>query len=122
MPRSTNNPASRRRRKKVLDRAKGFYSGRRKLYQNAHETVKRALRYAYRDRRVRKRDFRQLWIARINAATRANDLPYSQFMAGLRAAGIEVNRKVLADLAVSDPAAFSEYVKRAQSALGAAQQ
>jgi large subunit ribosomal protein L20 len=117
MPRATNNPASRRRRKKVLNRAKGFYSGRRKLFQNAKETVKRALRYAYRDRKTRKRDFRQLWIARINAATRAADLPYSRFMAGLRAAGIEVNRKMLADLAVKDPAAFNVYVKQAQTAL-----
>jgi large subunit ribosomal protein L20 len=117
MPRATNNPASRKRRKKVLNRAKGFYSGRRKLFQNANETVRRALRYAYSDRKVRKRDFRQLWIARINAATRAADLPYSRFMAGLRAAGIEVNRKMLAELAVKDPAAFNEYVKQAQTAL-----
>ncbi len=117
MPRATNNPASRRRRKKILDRAKGFYSGRRKLIRSARETVKRALRYAYRDRRVRKRDFRTLWIARINAAARANDMPYSRFMAGLRTAGVEVNRKMLAELAVHDPAAFNEYVKRAQSAL-----
>lgn len=120
MPRATNNPASRRRRKKILNRAKGFYSGRRKLFQNAKETVRRALRYSYRDRRVRKRDFRGLWIARINAATRANDLPYSRFMAGLRLAGIEVDRKILADLAVNDPAAFEGYVKTAQEALAKA--
>jgi large subunit ribosomal protein L20 len=117
MPRATNNPASRRRRKKVLDRAKGYYSGRRKLFQNARETVKRALAYAYRDRKARKRDFRSLWIARINAATRSSDLTYSRFMAGLRVAGVEVNRKMLADLAVKDPAAFEEYVKIARSAL-----
>lgn len=117
MPRATNNPASRRRRKKVMNRAKGFYSGRRKLFQNAKETVKRALRFSYRDRRVRKREFRQLWIARINAATRASDLTYSRFMAGLRAAGIEVDRKILADLAVNDQPAFAEYVKLAQQAL-----
>jgi large subunit ribosomal protein L20 len=117
MPRATNNPASRRRRKKLLNRAEGYYSGRRKLYQNAKETVRRALRYAYRDRRQRKRDFRQLWIARINAATRNSDLTYSRFMAGLRVAGVEVNRKVLADLAISDPTAFTEYVKIAQDAL-----
>ncbi|MBX7246330.1 MAG: 50S ribosomal protein L20 [Candidatus Sumerlaeaceae bacterium] len=121
MPRSTNNPASRQRRKKVLNRAKGFYSGRRKLYQNAKETVKRALRFSYRDRRVRKRDFRTLWIARINAATRDSDLTYSRFMAGLRIAGIEVNRKVLAELAINDPAAFGEYVKIAQGALASQQ-
>jgi large subunit ribosomal protein L20 len=117
MPRATNNPASKQRRKKVLNRAKGFYQGRRKLFQNAKETVRRALRYAYRDRRARKRDFRRLWIARINAATRAADMPYSRFMAGMRAAGIEVDRKILSDLAVNDPAAFNEYVKLAQSAL-----
>jgi len=117
MPRATNNPASRRRRKKILKLAKGYYSGRRKLFQNAKETVKRALQFAYRDRRVRKREFRQLWIARINAATREAGLPYSQFMAGLRAAGIEVDRKILAELAVSDSAAFSQYVKIAQDAL-----
>lgn len=117
MPRATNNPASRRRRKKVLDRAKGYYSGRRKLFQNANETVKRALVFAYRDRKARKRDFRQLWIARINAATRAADLPYSKFMAGLRLAGVDVDRKILAELAVSDEAAFGQYVQMAKDAL-----
>lgn len=117
MPRATNNPASRRRRKKVLDRAKGYYSGRRKLFQNANETVKRALVFAYRDRKVRKRDFRQLWIARINAATRAADLPYSKFMAGLRLAGIDVDRKILAELAITDEAAFNQYVQLAKDAL-----
>ncbi|MCX7624620.1 MAG: 50S ribosomal protein L20 [Candidatus Sumerlaeaceae bacterium] len=122
MPRATNNPASRRRRKKILDRAEGYYSGRRKLFQNAKETVKRALRYAYRDRRQRKREFRALWIARINAATRSADLPYSRFMAGLRAAGVEVNRKMLADMAVRQPEVFAEYVKIAQEALAAKSQ
>lgn len=117
MPRATNNPASRRRRKKVLKQAKGFYSGRRKLFQNARETVKRALAFAYRDRRVKKREFRQLWIARINAASRAADMPYSRFMAGLRLAGVQVDRKILAELAVSDSAAFNEYIKIAQDAL-----
>lgn len=122
MPRATNNPASRRRRKKILDRAEGYYSGRRKLFQNAKETVKRALRYAYRDRRQRKREFRALWIARINAATRSADLPYSRFMAGLRAAGVEVNRKMLADIAVRQPEVFAQYVKIAQEALAAKSQ
>lgn len=117
MPRATNNPASRRRRKKILKLAKGYYSGRRKLFQNAKETVKRALRFAYRDRRVKKRDFRKLWIARINAASRNDGMPYSQFMAGLRTAGIEVDRKILAELAVSDAAAFSQYVVVAKNAL-----
>jgi large subunit ribosomal protein L20 len=120
MPRATNNPASRRRRKKVLDRAKGYYSGRRKLFQNANETVKRALVFAYRDRKARKRDFRQLWIARINAASRAADMPYSKFMAGLRLAGVDVDRKILAELAVSDEAAFNQYVQVAKDALAKA--
>ena len=117
MPRATNNPASKRRRKKILKLAKGYYSGRRKLFQNAKETVKRALVYAYRDRRVRKREFRKLWIARINAASRQSDMPYSQFMAGMRLAGIEVDRKILAELAISDSAAFGEYVRVAREAL-----
>lgn len=117
MPRATNNPASRRRRKKVLKLAKGYYAGRRKLFQNANETVKRALAYAYRDRKVKKREFRKLWIARINAATRQADLPYSRFMAGLRLAGIEVDRKILSDLAITDPASFNKYVEAAKEAL-----
>lgn len=117
MPRSTNNPASRRRRKKVLDHAKGYYSGRRKLFQNANETVKRALAYAFRDRKTKKREFRKLWIARINASSRAADLPYSRFMAGLRMSGIEVDRKILADLAVTDAPSFTKYVEIAKAAL-----
>lgn len=117
MPRATNNPASRRRRKKVLKLAKGYYSGRRKLFQNANETVKRALAYAYRDRKVKKREFRQLWIARINAAARQSDLSYSRFMAGLRLAGIEVDRKILSDLAITDNASFQKYVDAAKAAL-----
>lgn len=117
MPRATNNPASRRRRKKVLKLAKGYYSGRRKLFQNANETVKRALVYAYRDRKVKKREFRQLWIARINAAARQSDLSYSRFMAGLRMAGIEVDRKILSDLAITDSASFQQYVQAAKTAL-----
>ena len=117
MPRATNNPASKRRRKKVLKQAKGYYAGRRKLFQNANETVKRALAYAYRDRKVKKREFRQLWIARINAATRQFDLTYSRFMSGLRLAGIEVDRKILSDLAISDSASFEKYVEAAKQAL-----
>jgi len=117
MPRATNNPASKRRRKKVLKLAKGYYSGRRKLFQNANETVKRALVYAYRDRKVKKREFRQLWIARINAATRQSDLSYSRFMAGLRLAGIEVDRKILSDIAITDNASFQKYVEAAKAAL-----
>lgn len=117
MPRATNNPASKRRRKKVLKQAKGYYAGRRKLFQNANETVKRALVYAYRDRKVKKREFRQLWIARINAATRQFDLTYSRFMSGLRLAGIEVDRKILSDIAISDSASFQKYVETAEDAL-----
>ena len=117
MPRATNNPASKRRRKKVLKQAKGYYAGRRKLFQNANETVKRALAYAYRDRKVKKREFRQLWIARINAATRQFDLTYSRFMSGLRLAGIEVDRKILSDIAISDSASFQKYVEAAKQAL-----
>jgi large subunit ribosomal protein L20 len=117
MSRSTNNPASRQRRKKVLKRAKGFYSGRRKLFQNANETVNRALRYAYRDRRTRKREFRALWIARINAAVRPLGLSYNQFINGLNEAGITVDRKILSELAISDSAAFGQLVDQAKAGL-----
>ncbi|MFH0795173.1 MAG: 50S ribosomal protein L20, partial [bacterium] len=108
MPRSTNNVASRARRKKVLHRAKGYYMGRRKFFQNAKETVKRALRYAYRDRRQRKREFRRLWIARINAAARANGLSYSRFIKGLGLTGIELDRKSLSDMATHDADGFRQ--------------
>lgn len=99
---------ARRRRKKVLKLAKGFRGGRSKLFRTAADSVDKALMYAYRDRRVRKRDFRKLWIVRINAAARMNDLSYNKFMNGLKLAGSELDRKVLADLAVSDPAGFSQ--------------
>jgi large subunit ribosomal protein L20 len=99
---------ARKRRKKVLKLAKGFRAGRSKLFRTAADAVDKALMYAYRDRRARKRDFRRLWIARINAATRMNNLPYSKFIHGLKLAGIELDRKVLAELAISDPAAFSK--------------
>ena len=118
MPRATNNVASRRRRKKILKQAKGAYSARSRLFQNAKETVKRALAYAYRDRKVRKREFRRLWITRINAQARVEGLSYNRFMNGLKLAGIEADRRVLADLAVHDQAAFSAYVTRAKEALG----
>jgi large subunit ribosomal protein L20 len=97
-----------KRRNKILRAAKGARGARSKLYKSAKETVERALRYAYRDRRTKKRDFRQLWIVRINAAAREHDLSYSRFMAGLKDAGVVINRKMLAELAVSDPAAFGE--------------
>jgi large subunit ribosomal protein L20 len=117
MPRATSGPATRQRRKKVLKQAKGYYSGRRKLFKNAKETVRRALQYAYRDRRQRKRDFRRLWIARINAAARPNGLSYSRFINGLKLAGVSVDRKVLADLAVQDVAAFDKFIQLAKEAL-----
>jgi len=98
---------ARRRRKKVLKLAKGFRGGHSKLFRTAADAVDKALMYAYRDRRVRKRDFRRLWIVRINAAARMNDLSYSRFMHGLKNTGIELDRKILADLAVSDPAGFT---------------
>ena len=99
---------ARRRRKKVLKLAKGFRGGRSKLFRTAADAVDKALMYAYRDRRVRKRDFRKLWIARINAATRMNNLSYSKFMHGLKLSNIQLDRKVLADLAISDPSGFSK--------------
>jgi len=101
-------PKARKRRKKVLKLAKGYRGGRSKLFRTAADAVDKALVYAYRDRRRRKRDFRRLWIVRINAAARLNDLSYSRFIQGLKRARIEIDRKVLAELAVSDPRAFSE--------------
>lgn len=98
---------ARKRRNKVLKLAKGFRGGRSKLFRTAADAVDKALMYAYRDRRARKRDFRRLWIARINAAARMNNLSYSKFMHGLKCAEIELDRKVLAELAISDPAGFS---------------
>ena len=99
---------ARRRRNKVLKLAKGFRGGRSKLFRTAADAVDKALMYAYRDRRVRKRDFRRLWILRINAATRMNDMSYSKFIHGLKVANIELDRKVLAELAISDPLAFTQ--------------
>jgi large subunit ribosomal protein L20 len=99
---------AKRRRKKVLKLAKGFRGGRSKLFRTAADAVDKALMYSYRDRRTRKRDFRRLWIARINAASRLNKLPYSKFIRGLKLAGVELDRKVLAELAISDPAGFAK--------------
>ncbi|MCD6353036.1 MAG: 50S ribosomal protein L20 [Proteobacteria bacterium] len=110
MPRATNNVQSRRRRKKVLKLAKGYRGARSKLYRTATEAVDRALKYAYRDRKVKKREFRKLWISRINAAVRINDLSYSKFMMGLKKANVMLDRKILADLAVRDPKIFSQIV------------
>lgn len=108
---------ARRRRKKVLKAAKGFRGGRSKLFRTAADAVDKALNYAYRDRRVRKRDFRRLWIARVNAAARMNGLSYSKFMHGLKQAGVGLDRKVLAELAVSDPAGFAQVAQLAAQSL-----
>ncbi len=99
---------ARRRRKKILKLAKGFRGGRSKLFRTAADAVDKALMYAYRDRRVRKRDFRRLWIARINAAAKMNNISYSKLIHGLKLANVEIDRKVLADLAISDPSAFTK--------------
>ena len=99
---------ARKRRKKVLKLAKGFRAGRSKLFRTAADAVDKALMYSYRDRRVRKRDFRRLWIARINAASRMNNLTYSKLIHGLKLAGVELDRKVLAELAISDPGGFAK--------------
>lgn len=109
----------RTRRKKILKRAKGYFLTKSKLYQSAQESVERALRYGYRDRRNRKRQFRRLWIQRIGAAARNNGLSYSQLIHGLKAGGVEIDRKVLADLAVRDAAAFTQLAEAARQALGA---
>ena len=114
MPRVRSNVARLKRKKKIMQAAKGARGGRSKLYKSAKETVERGMRYAYRDRRNRKRDFRQLWIVRINAAARLHDLSYSRFMAGLKKAGVDINRRVLADLAVHDPVAFGELAEVAK--------
>ena len=114
MPRATNNVAAKRRHKKILKKAKGNYGARRRLYRTARETVQKGMQYAYRDRRVKKRTFRRLWIVRINAAVQAAGMRYARFMDGLKKAGVELDRKTLADLAVRDEKAFTELVKIAQ--------
>ena len=111
MPRSTNNPASRNRRRKVLKRAKGFYQGRSRLFRTAQETVIRAMAFATRDRKVRKREFRQLWNIRINAACRLHGISYSRFIAQLKKAKIELDRKSLAEIAARDAKGFEQIVK-----------
>jgi large subunit ribosomal protein L20 len=106
-----------KKRRKVLEQAKGYWGWKSSHYRYAKEQVDRSLVYAYRDRKVKKRDFRRLWITRINAAARANGLSYNQFVHGLDKAGIELDRKILADLAVSDPAAFTAIAEQAKAAL-----
>ena len=119
MSRATNAVARKRRKKKVLDQAKGYYGRKHSSYRLANEQVMRSGQYAYRDRRVRKRDFRRLWITRINAAARQEGMTYSQLMHGLTAAGVEVNRKMLADLAVRDQETFRRFVEQAREAVAA---
>ena len=115
MPRVKGGPKTRARRNKTMKMAKGYVAGRRRLYRTAVDAVHRALAYAYRDRRARKRDFRRLWIVRISAAAKANGLTYSRLMDALKKAHVEMDRKILADLAVSDPAAFSKIAERAKA-------
>jgi large subunit ribosomal protein L20 len=117
MARATNAPASRKRRKKVLKYAKGYFGNKSKLYRYAKEAVQHAWQYAYAARRKKKGDFRGLWIVRLNAACRNAGMSYSRFIEGLKAAKIELDRKVLSDLAIRDEVAFNELVKQAQHAL-----
>ncbi len=119
MPRVKRGSKHLKKRKRILKLAKGYYGARSKLYRTAREAVDRALAYSYRDRRTKKRDFRRLWIIRINAAARINNLSYSKFMYGLKQSGIILDRKVLADIAVRDPNAFAQLAKKAQEALSA---
>ena len=119
MPRVKRGMMTRKRHNNVLKRAKGYWGSKHSLYRQANEAVMRALNFAYRDRRVRKRDFRRLWIARINAACRAQGVSYSRFINGLGKAGIKVDRKIMADLAVNEPAAFTALVQQASQAPGA---
>ncbi len=114
MPRTTRGPIARRRRKKILKLAKGYYGTKSKVFKMANQQVMRSLSYAYRDRKQRKRDFRKLWIARINAAARAGGLSYSRFINGLKKADVQINRKLLADLAVNDKEAFARLVEVAK--------
>jgi large subunit ribosomal protein L20 len=117
MPRATNAPASRSRRKKFLKLASGYRGSHHRLYKTARQTVEHAGVYAYRDRKARKRDFRKLWIARINAATRALGISYSRFILGLKMANIDINRKALADIAATDEVAFGQLVAQVKEQL-----
>lgn len=117
MPRVKGGTVTRKRRKKVLKLAKGYFGSKHTLYKVANQQVMKSLQYAFRDRRQKKRDFRKLWITRINAAARMNGLSYSRLMHGLKLAGIEVNRKMLAELAVSDTAAFTQLAEAAKKEL-----
>jgi large subunit ribosomal protein L20 len=117
MPRATNSPASRKRRKRTLDQAKGFRGFRSSHFRYAKDAVRKAMTYAFRDRKQRRRNFRSLWVQRINAAVRPLGISYSRFMEGIKAAGIEMDRKVLADLCVNDGAAITALVAQAKAAV-----
>ena len=117
MPRVKGGTVARNRRKKVLKLAKGYFGSKHVLYRTANEQVMRSLRYAYRDRKQLKREMRKLWIARINAAARMNDMSYSQLMHGLRLAKVEMNRKMLSEIAIADPKGFTTIVDKAKKAL-----
>lgn len=117
MPRVKGGSVARNRRKKVLKLAKGYYGSKHTLYRTANEQVMKSLQYSYRDRKQRKRDFRKLWIARINAGARMHDISYSRLTYGLKCAGIEINRKMLSELAIQDPSAFEAIVNEAKAAL-----
>lgn len=120
MPRVKRGHKRVQRRKKILKLAKGYRLTRGKLHRSAKEAVERALRFAYRDRRTKKRDFRRLWVVRVGAAARRNNISYSKFMSGLRKANVRLDRKILADIAVRDPEAFTELAETAKAALAAA--
>jgi large subunit ribosomal protein L20 len=120
MPRAVSNVPRLKRKKQVLKHAKGAFGARSKLWKAAKENVERGWKYAYRDRKNKKRDFRRLWIVRINAAARQHDMSYSVFINGLGLAGIEIDRKILADIAVRDPQAFGALAEKARAALNAA--
>jgi len=122
MPRVKRSINARKKHRKVLEQAKGYRGAKHSSYRRAKEQVQRSLKYAYRDRRVRKREFRKLWIVRINAGAREHGLSYNTFMHGLKLAEIELDRKVLADMAVADPASFASLVEQARTALTAAAQ
>ncbi len=119
MPRATNAPASRARRKRVIEKAKGYRGRRSKLFRYAKDATMKGQYWSYRDRKTRKRTFRNLWVVRINAACRANGMTYSRFIEGMAAAKIEVDRKILSDIAITDPAAFTALVAKATQALTA---
>ena len=119
MPRATSAVARNKRKKKIFKAAKGYFGGRKNLYKTAKDAVEKGWEHAYRDRKKKKRNFRQLWIARINAAVREHDISYSRFINGLKEAGIELDRKVMADLAVRNPEAFAALVEQAKEGLAA---